>query len=143
MREHLKSYFPERFEDSTTKKSAIGSFNLMVSHRHIQQHHRCESLVKRIFEKSNELQLLAGAMKKHGCNFNLARHVSCERCSNCHGGYDPDTNQIIVCSNNYLTDNKVMATMMHEMIHMFDYCRAKFDFNNLDHVACSEVIISQ
>lgn len=102
----------------------------------------CETKVAYVFQRSNELKLLAGAMRKYGCNFTLSRHVSCENCKGCHGGYDPDTNQIIVCSNAKLTDNKVMATMMHEMIHMFDYCRSEFDFNNLDHVACSEVSIS-
>ena len=30
-------------------------------------------------------------------------------------------------------------TLTHELIHAFDYCRADIDFNNLDHIACTEV----
>jgi len=29
--------------------------------------------------------------------------------------------------------------MAHELIHAFDDCRAKVDFANIDHVACTEV----
>lgn len=96
-------------------------------------------MVADVFERSDEVKLLAGAMKKYGCNFTLLRHAVCEKCVGCHGGFDPDTNQIVFCENTHLTKSKIMSTMMHEMIHMFDYCRAKFDFNNLDHIACSEV----
>ncbi|GAB6022800.1 hypothetical protein CHUAL_006898 [Chamberlinius hualienensis] len=27
---------------------------------------------------------------------------------------------------------------MHELIHMFDFCRADIDFKNLKHLACTE-----
>jgi inner membrane protease ATP23 len=30
-------------------------------------------------------------------------------------------------------------TMAHELIHAFDHCRFKVDWNNLRHHACSEV----
>lgn len=30
-------------------------------------------------------------------------------------------------------------TVGHELVHMFDKCRAKVDFGNLDHLACTEV----
>jgi len=29
--------------------------------------------------------------------------------------------------------------LSHEMIHMFDFCRADVDFTNLEHLACTEV----
>lgn len=141
MKDHLRKYFPERFEDSDTRSLGSKALLMLVGYNSDRQIGKCEYKVASVFEKSNELKLLAGAMRKYGCNFRLSRHVSCEMCEDCHGGYDPDTNQIIVCSNSNLTENKVMSTMMHEMIHMFDYCRSKFDFNNLDHVACSEVSI--
>lgn len=139
MKEHLKKYFPERFEESDTSSLGRKALSLMLGAD--RRTANCESKVAHVLEKSNELKLLVGAMRKYGCNFRLPRHVSCETCEDCHGGFDPDTNQIVVCSNGHLTDNKVMAIMMHEMIHMFDYCRSEFDFNNLDHVACSEVSI--
>lgn len=138
MKERMKTYFPERFEDSNTASWTNSSLALIGKAVDISKA-RCEFYVNQVFGMSDDLRLLAGAMKKHGCNFTLARHVVCERCHGCYGGYDPDTNQIVICKNSVITKNKVLSVMAHEMIHMFDFCRAKFDFNNLDHVACSEI----
>lgn len=142
MKEHMRKYFPERFEDSQ-KIEAKDLFSTrasqLLNYKQKTQTGKCEYLVNKVFQESSEVKLLVGAMKRYGCNFELARHVSCEGCIDCHGGFDTDYNQIIICNNNYLNKDKVMATMLHEMIHMFDYCRANFDFNNLEHVACSEV----
>lgn len=71
----------------------------------------------------------------------LSRHISCEPCGpEVTGGYDPELNQIIVCQNR--TGKMLMnGVLAHEMLHMFDYCRAKFDFNNIEHIACSEVLM--
>lgn len=33
----------------------------------------------------------------------------------------------------------IQGVLIHEMIHMFDYCRHKLDFTNLEHVACTEI----
>lgn len=139
MKDHLKFHFPERFEESELAGSVgklLGMFDKTYS---LKQRSRCERNVSYVFQRSDELRLLAGAMKKYGCDFTLARHVSCERCNKCAGGFDPDTKQIIINQSNSGSADKIMATMMHEMIHMFDYCRAKFDFENLEHVACSEI----
>lgn len=139
MKDHLKSYFPDRFEDSDVYSLSKQIRTLVMGLKEERLRSECELRVDKVFKKSNELKLLAGAMKKFGCNFKLSRHVVCEKCLSCNGGFDPDTNQIVVCHNKNLSDNKVMAVMMHEMIHMFDFCRTKFDFNNLEHVACTEV----
>ena len=29
--------------------------------------------------------------------------------------------------------------LAHEFVHAFDYCRAKVDFENLEHLACTEI----
>lgn len=135
----MKKYFLERFEDTDGMNLTRRATVLLGSRSYDYRRRKCEGMVKSTFEKSDELRLLAGAMKKFGCNFSLARHVACEQCDKCMGGYDPDTNQIVICQNANHSPGSVMSTMMHEMIHMFDYCRAQFDFNNLEHVACSEI----
>ena len=69
------------------------------------------------------------------------RHFSCEPCvGKVTGGYDVYYNQIVVCSNKYMSKGQFMGTIGHEMIHMFDACRAKLDFTNPEHVACTEVL---
>lgn len=35
--------------------------------------------------------------------------------------------------------NMVRGVLLHEMIHMFDYCRNKLDMKNIDHLACTEI----
>lgn len=48
--------------------------------------------------------------------------------------------QIVVCQNRRnLSKDKVCGIIGHELTHMFDYCRAKLDFKNLEHLACTEV----
>lgn len=70
----------------------------------------------------------------------MNRHICCENCGEqVTGGYDTTRNQIVVCHNRVYTKEMTAAVIGHELIHMFDYCRAKLDFNNLDHIACSEV----
>lgn len=131
MKEHLKKYFPERFDSGTTLPGLLT--NLKTDHRKAF----CQQKIEDLFKKSDELKLLVGAMRKYGCKFDITRHISCESCHGCQGGYDPDTNQIVV--NKTLSYHHMFNVLAHEMIHMFDYCRANFDFGNLEHVACSEV----
>lgn len=136
MKEHLKKYFPDRFNEGggqLPKKLPSIFKDLGGDHRKII----CEKRINGLFEKSDELKLLVGAMRKYGCNFDIRRHIVCETCNGCQGGYDPDTNQIVVNKN--LGSDKMLRVIAHEMIHMFDFCRANFDFTNLEHVACSEV----
>lgn len=142
MKEEMRKYFPHRFppdEEKKPTKEFSRYVDLFFRSSMDRNRLKCEHAVKALFEESMELKLLAGAMKKYGCNFSLERHIACEPCQNCSGGYDTDTNQIVVCQNGIISKSRIMATIAHEMIHMFDFCRAKFDFNNLEHVACSEV----
>lgn len=70
----------------------------------------------------------------------MKRHIVAENCTEeVTGGYDTVNNQIVVCHNRVYTEEMTQAVIAHEMIHMFDHCRAKFDFTNLEHIACSEV----
>ncbi|KAI4486917.1 hypothetical protein M0802_012236 [Mischocyttarus mexicanus] len=86
------------------------------------------------------IQLMMAALKSSGCEVDLRRHISCEVCDHSvRGGYDAKLNQIIVCQNTSRSESKVRGVLAHELIHMFDYCRNKVDFNNIDHLACTEV----
>lgn len=86
------------------------------------------------------VRLLYSALKKNGCPFKLSRHVSCEPCLPVvNGGYDPQSNQVVICENNATSKPMCCSVLAHEMIHAFDFCRAKLDFKNIEHVACTEV----
>lgn len=139
MKEHLRDYFPERFENHQAQSKGFMKTMRTALSPDLRDKLNCQLAVRDVFELSDDLRILKGAMNKYGCDFDIDRHISCERCNRCAGGFDPDTKQIVVCTSLGTNHKKIHATIMHEMIHLFDYCRAKFDFDNLDHVACSEI----
>lgn len=47
--------------------------------------------------------------------------------------------QIILCQNKGLSPDLFHDTLMHELVHAYDVCTAKFDFNDCVTHACSEV----
>ena len=90
----------------------------------------------------------------------VQRHLVCEPCGpRVAGGFDPYRQQIVLCENNiysqvrratlgvYVYDEgsvlyvqgHMNETLTHELVHSYDYCRAKLDWNDLHHLACTEV----
>ncbi|CAG2184038.1 unnamed protein product, partial [Oppiella nova] len=75
------------------------------------------------------VKLMMSALKSHGCEVDIRRHISCECCSSeVTGGYDPHLNQVVICQNRIWNKGIIRGILSHEFLHMFDYCRAKFDF---------------
>lgn len=68
--------------------------------------------------------------------------IKCEPCSPTHaGGFTPSPypGTIRLCAGNFLSKNHMEATVAHELIHMYDQCKFKVDWQNLRHHACSEI----
>ena len=55
------------------------------------------------------------------------------------GGFDPHRKQIVLCENNIFSQGHMNDTLTHELVHSYDYCRAHLDWDNLQHLACTEV----
>lgn len=73
-------------------------------------------------------------------DIDIRRNICCEPCENpVTGGFDSEYNQVVVCQNNARSRGVVQGVLAHELMHMFDYCRANMDFKNMDHLACTEV----
>lgn len=49
--------------------------------------------------------------------------------------------KVVICENHLQEKQLIRETMMHESVHAFDDCRAKVDWTNCVHHACSEVHI--
>lgn len=49
--------------------------------------------------------------------------------------------QIVVCENKIGGKKYVEAAVVHELVHAYDSCRAKIDWTNCNHHACSEVCV--
>jgi len=100
----------------------------------------CEINVIKALSSSPRIRLLVQALNDSDCPFLPSRHVACSPCDqSLSGGYDDQANQVIICSNNCKTPEKVEEILSHELVHMYDYCTAKIDFSNPKHLACSEI----
>lgn len=132
--EHLK-LFPER-RGGYKEKSFLGK---VFTGNHDHWRNKCERNVLQAVENAPLVKLMMSALRSQGCPVDVRRHISCEYCaSGVTGGYDPQFNQIVVCHNSS-TSQTVQGILAHEMLHMFDHCRAYMDFSNVEHVACSEI----
>lgn len=70
----------------------------------------------------------------------MNRHLVCEPCGPMvAGGFDPYRKQIVLCENNIFSQGHMNDTLTHELVHSYDYCRAHLDWDNLQHLACTEV----
>jgi hypothetical protein len=81
-------------------------------------------------------------MRKHlelaGCPFPPTA-IQCFPCPpDRAGGFHPE-HGVLLCQDQFMSKKHMEETMAHEMIHAFDHCRFKVDWNNLRHHACSEV----
>lgn len=77
-------------------------------------------------------------LKRGGCDVS-AGTVFCRRCDGQLAGCFQDDGSILLCSNHLVTQAHVSNTLIHEAIHAFDACRAKIDWSNCVHHACSEI----
>lgn len=101
---------------------------------------RCEKNVVDCVKDSPLVKLMISALKSAGCDIDIRRNICCEPCEGLvTGGFDTEYNQVVVCQNKARSRGTVQGVLAHELMHMFDYCRAHMDFKNMDHLACTEV----
>lgn len=101
---------------------------------------KCEKSVKEIVESSPMVKLMMAALNSSGCPVDISRHIACEPCNRgVTGGYDPTLNQIVICYNQCSSKSMMDGVLGHELLHAWDYCRANLDFDNVRHVACTEI----
>ncbi|ODM89657.1 Mitochondrial inner membrane protease ATP23 [Orchesella cincta] len=101
---------------------------------------KCEMKVWKVVQQSYLVRLLMDALKSSGCEIDIRRHISCEVCDvSVTGGYDPTLNQVVICQNTARYKGIIQGALTHELIHMFDNCRHKLDFKNIQHLACTEI----
>jgi len=103
----------------------------------------CEQKVTLNIEKSPMIRHMLAALAASGCPLDISKQISCEMCqkgeSLAHaGGYDEKYNQIFICSNN-TKEGQVHALLARNLFHLFDRCVNKVDFNNPEHLACTEI----
>ncbi|CAG5125429.1 unnamed protein product [Candidula unifasciata] len=127
-------FYPDR--DKKKKKSFLERAWL----REDVHHFKCETHVRSCMESNPKVKLLAGALESYGCPVDVKRHISCETCiRGVSGGFDPKSMQVVLCQNTIQNRDICCNIIGHELLHAFDFCRAKVDFTNLRHLACTEI----
>lgn len=77
-------------------------------------------------------------LDRAGCSLSTDK-VECRPCDGQLAGGFQNDGGIVLCSNHVGTQSHVSTTLVHEAIHAFDQCRAKIDWSNCVHHACSEI----
>ncbi|XP_076046692.1 mitochondrial inner membrane protease ATP23 homolog [Oratosquilla oratoria] len=130
--------YPERRGEKY--KPSLAKIALLGEGREGRDKFKCEQNVWNCVRRSPMVKLMMSALKASGCEVDIRRHISCEVCdTTVSGGYDPELNQVVVCQNVATSEGMTQGVLAHEFIHMFDFCRNKLDFKNLDHLACTEI----
>ena len=80
-------------------------------------------------------------LKMSGCPVN-PDHIVCAPCDYSRsGGFSPQAGAIVMCQGKFFNKRHMEDTLVHELVHMYDHCKFKVDWNDLRHHACSEVSI--
>ena len=110
-------------------------------------HETCVDQVAGILDKSSSLHYLVDQIQELGCPVPPG-WIQCSPCDQLgdfrmSGGFaiDPETRSptIMICENERLNHQTLEDTLLHELIHAYDVCRAKIDFSQCFQHACTEV----
>ena len=99
----------------------------------------CQRLIDKALTSNSAIRSLMSAMERAGCPVNRS-FFSCEHCTQeCQGGYDRSRG-VILCQQHMLNSSQlIQSTMIHELIHAYDDCRAHVRWDDLKHHACTEI----
>ncbi|KAJ3186217.1 Mitochondrial inner membrane protease atp23 [Gaertneriomyces sp. JEL0708] len=99
---------------------------------------RCERWKKKLLQSSPMVKFMLENLEKAGCPF-TEKHFRCTPCDVTRaGGFAPNFG-VVLCQNSFLSKQHMEDTMTHELIHAYDQCTAKVDWNNCEHYACSAI----
>jgi len=103
------------------------------------QHKTCEKWKKELMNYSPAVVFMLKRLEISGCPVNTM-HLLCEPCNDMRsGGFSPKMGLTVLCQGRFWNKNHMEDTIMHELVHMYDQCRFKVDWNDLRHHACSEI----
>eukprot|EP01041_Mallomonas_annulata_P007944 gene7944-16272_t len=112
------------------------------------EHNRCNKMLEHAVVSNMTIQFLINNIEKLGCSLPQG-FVVCRECpaDEISGGFAVDSINpnlpykpvVVICENKKLDKTTFENTIVHELIHAYDKCRAKIDFSNCLHHACAEV----
>lgn len=107
------------------------------------QFQACESMKQKSLQSNKNVFKIITEMAKRGCFVDLVDFAKCTKCDPALDGgvqvMEDGKKQVILCQNNIKRQDEMDNTLAHELVHVYDYCRAKIDWTNCRHHACTEV----
>lgn len=80
------------------------------------------------------------SLSNAGCPIDPEKFIKCKPCGELMAGsYFTEQDGITVCEDRIGGKKHIEAAVLHELIHAYDHCRVKVDWNNCVHHACSEI----
>ena len=112
-------------------------------------HKKCISRLEYVLSTNEKAQRLVDSIEKMGCSIPSSFFV-CRPCEGAaiSGGFvvapsdgSPYKPQIIMCEDSKVAMEKETFehTLVHELVHAYDQCRAKIEWTNCLHHACTEI----
>jgi inner membrane protease ATP23 len=101
-------------------------------------HLKCLSVVQDAIEKNPFINILINSMKEHGCEV-TPDFFKCKPCPIKVGGFYDETLGIVMCENQQQLKTTLEDTLVHELVHAFDSCRADIDPDDCLQIACTEI----
>lgn len=101
-----------------------------------QQLNKCEKHLTKLLKSNSQIQFMFEQLEKRKCALPA---IKCSECtSDKASGFNPKSNEIIL--NKSITWKMTLAdSINHELIHAYDACTTKLDWNNINHFACAEI----
>ena len=105
-----------------------------------RDHLNCIQAINEVLRYNEYIRHVIDKLNARGCPVGRPFFI-CEKCPSDKrvGGYWDSSRGIIVCENIKRPISQVARTMLHEMIHAYDYCDVDFSSTNCYHHACTEI----
>jgi len=105
-----------------------------------KKHTRCIQWRDDVVAAHPYIQFMFEKLAKVGCKVDVGKQFECEPCPvQMAGAFDAKRHQIVLCENMLISKREVENVLRHELIHAYDHCTGKVNWNNARHLACSEI----
>ena len=124
--------------------TGISIYSLFLSQTHVVQLVSCRDQITHIFVA---LRKLIESIEALGCKI-PDDFIVCRSCGEAgiSGGFavPSSTNQaykpqIVICDDKGLKKKQVAQTLVHELVHAYDFCKTKIEASSCIHRACTEI----
>ena len=105
-----------------------------------KQHLNCVRSIDTILGSSHYVRHLVASLNARGCDVSRS-FFSCAQCPEgmLIGGFWSSESGVVVCENVPRSTDQIGRTLLHELVHAYDWCRVDFSPTNCLHLACTEI----